>query len=389
MKLKTIFFVLVLFCVVSSASAQELSQSTISSVKSAYRFLKDVRSIAVRVPTVVEIPIVDEFIERTDFAVLDTTVNTFEPHFFKQETLVNTVLVEVSTNPISASASRLNDNDTQTYADFLLPDDTLGVAQITLLSKNSITSSSLTTLLGDNVALPNSIEIHAFVEDQDTIVVAKRGMDQQTIRFPQTTSPRWVITLRFSQPLRITELQLHQDNATLSSTRTLRFLAQPAHSYQIYFDPDRSVTPPVGEAGNLVSSKDVLVQPAITSKSNPQYRIADVDSDGIPDIRDNCVSVANADQQDTNTNGRGDVCDDFDQDGLINSQDNCPNNPNQLQTDTDSDGIGDVCDSEESRITERNTWIPWVGIVFAVLVVIILLVLTVKSTHVSKQGDNE
>lgn len=388
MKLKILLFILALFCISSRAHAQELSNSAVSSVTSAYRFLKDVGSIAIRVPTVVEIPIVDEFIERTDFAVFDTTAKIFEPHFFKQETLVNVVPVTVSTNSNSTSANRLNDHDLRTYADFPLPDDTLGVAEITLSSTNSLTSSSLTTLLGDNVALPNAIEIHAFVEGQDTIVVAKRAMDQNTIRFPQTTSPRWVITLRFSQPLRISELQLHQDNTTLSSTRALRFLAQPAHSYQIYFDPDRSVAPPVGEVGNLVSSKDVLLRPAILSKSNPQYRIADVDSDGVPDINDNCVSVTNADQQDATANGRGDVCDDFDQDGLMNSKDNCPNNPNQLQADNDSDGIGDVCDSDESRITERNTWIPWVGIVFAVLVVIILIVLTAKSTHIPKQGDN-
>jgi cytosine/adenosine deaminase-related metal-dependent hydrolase len=35
----------------------------------------------------------------------------------------------------------------------------------------------------------------------------------------------------------------------------------------------------------------------------------DIDSDGIPDERDNCVGVANADQADADADGRGDVCD--------------------------------------------------------------------------------
>lgn len=386
MKLKTLFLSLSAFGIVLTASAYG-PQNLISPVISAYRFYKDVGSVSISVPTVVEVPFADEFMERFDFAVLDKTTNSFEPHFFKQETLINEIPVSVvDTIPNTNSAGRMNDNDTQTYADFPLPDNAQGHVQIILLSSNPITSSTLTTLLDNNVALPSFVEIHAFVDGQSRIVVANRRMDQQTIRFPQTTSNEWVVTFVFGQPLRISELRLSQDNATKSSTRAVRFLAQPAHSYRIYFDPDRSITSPVGEAGNLVSAKDVLIIPVVPSQNNSNYIIADIDNDGVPDIRDNCVSIANSDQQDINNNGRGDVCDDFDQDGIINSKDNCPDNPNRDQKDTDSDGIGDVCDKEESRITERYTWIPWVGIGFAALVLVILLVLTVRSTRTTGQG---
>jgi len=387
MKLKTLFLFLITFYVVLTASAQGLAQNSISPVINAYRFYKDVGNISINVPTVVEIPFADEFIERFNFAVLDETVNFFEPHFFKQEILINEIPVSVNTNPKTNSASLMNDNNTRTYADFLLPDNAQGNAQITLSSANPITSSVLTTLLDNNVALPSFIEIRAFVDGQSRIVVAGRRMDQQTIRFPQTTSNKWVITFTFGQPLRVSELRLSQDNATKSSARAIRFLAQPAHSYRIYFDPDRSATAPVGEAGNLISAKDILIIPAVQSQNNPNYIIADVDGDGMPDIRDNCVSVVNFDQQDVNNNGRGDVCDDFDQDGLINSKDNCPDNPNQDQKNADSDGTGDICDKEESRITERYAWIPWVGIGFAALVLIILLALTAKSTRVTQNND--
>lgn len=381
MKAKTLFLSLVIFGFALMASAQGLSQKSTSPVISAYRFYKDVDIFSINVPTVVEVPFSDEFIERFDFAVLDKITNSFEPHFFKQETLINEIPVSVNTSPNTNSASRMIDNNTRTYADFPLLDNEQGHVQIILSSMSPITSSALTVLLDNNVALPSSVEIYAIVDGQNRIVVADRKIDQQTIRFPQTTSNRWAITFAFSQPLRISELRLHQENTTKISARAIRFLAQPNHSYRIYFDPDRTVTAQVGEVGNLVSAKDVLAISTVLFQNNPDYIIADIDNDGVPDIRDNCISIANSDQQDVNNNGRGDVCDDFDQDGKINSKDNCPDNPNRDQRDTDSDGIGDVCDKEESRITERHTWIPWAGIGFAALVLIILLALTARSTR--------
>lgn len=381
MKAKTLFLSLVIFGFALTASAQGLSQNSTSPVISAYRFYKDVDIFSINVPTVVEVPFSDEFIERFDFAVLDKITNSFEPHFFKQETLINEIPVSVNTSPNTNSASRMIDNNTRTYADFPLLDNEQGHVQIILSSMSPITSSALTVLLDNNVALPSSVEIYAIVDGQNRIVVADRKIDQQTIRFPQTVSNRWVITFTFSQPLRISELRLHQENTTKISARAIRFLAQPNHSYRIYFDPDRTVTAPVGEVGNLASAKDVLAISTAPFQNNPDYIIADIDNDGVPDIRDNCISVANSDQKDVNNNGRGDVCDDFDQDGKINSKDNCPDNPNRDQRDTDGDGIGDVCDKEESRITERYTWIPWAGIGFAAIVLIILLALTARSAR--------
>jgi Thrombospondin type 3 repeat len=38
---------------------------------------------------------------------------------------------------------------------------------------------------------------------------------------------------------------------------------------------------------------------------------SDIDFDGVPDSEDNCVEVANPDQQDTDGDGLGDVCDLF------------------------------------------------------------------------------
>lgn len=389
MKLKTASLILATLGIFLVAHAQEVSPSNLPSLLTAYRSYKDIAIAPISVPTVVEVPFANEFIERFDFAVLDKTTNAFEPHFFKQATLVNEIPVSLSTIPRTNNTEWMNDVNTKTYVDFLLMSSTeQGNAQVTLSSPTPITSSALTVLLDDNVALPTSVEIRARVNGQDRIVVARRRMDTSTVRFPQTTSNEWIAAFTFGQPLRISELRLNQDTAKKTSVRAVRFLAQPNHLYRVYFDPDRSATVPVPEAGNLALAKDILALPVAASHKNPEYIIADSDADGVPDVRDNCISNANSDQQDVNNNGRGDVCDDFDQDGVFNSADNCANNPNQNQRDTDSDGIGDVCDGQESRITERYPWIPWVGIGFAALVLLVLFALTAWSARTPEQDNN-
>lgn len=73
----------------------------------------------------------------------------------------------------------------------------------------------------------------------------------------------------------------------------------------------------------------------------------DTDGDTVPDVSDNCVSVANQSQTDTDSDGQGDVCDsDDDNDGIVDLQDNCPFNGNSSQADIDNDGVGDACDSD-------------------------------------------
>jgi len=86
----------------------------------------------------------------------------------------------------------------------------------------------------------------------------------------------------------------------------------------------------------------------------------DSDGDTICDKADNCPSVNNPDQKDSDGDGIGDACDsdtppppdrcadlggDTDGDGFCNKVDNCPAVNNPDQTDSDGDGIGDRCDT--------------------------------------------
>jgi outer membrane protein OmpA-like peptidoglycan-associated protein len=93
-----------------------------------------------------------------------------------------------------------------------------------------------------------------------------------------------------------------------------------------------------------------------TGETNPNVKAddADKDSDGVPDVNDNCPDDKNADQKDTDGDGIGDVCEetaggDRDADGVPDVNDNCPDDKNADQKDTDSDGDGDACDADDDN----------------------------------------
>ena len=119
---------------------------------------------------------------------------------------------------------------------------------------------------------------------------------------------------------------------------------------------------PTGSFVDATGATSATLCSAGTYSPNPGATSAgdclpDIDNDTVLDSNDNCPTVANTLQQDSDADSLGDACDPFpfdadgDADGIDDDVDNCPTVANPadintgLQPDTDGDFIGDACDN--------------------------------------------
>ena len=330
------------------------------------------------IPTVVEFPITEQEKAQQPFIMYE--VEGDKPVSYLTKTISGEPPITISTGSATPDIPALHDNNVSTFFEQKVMGD---VSDAIFFYKSAvpITASSLKVTLSPNAYKPTDVTVYSFTGPGNlNIIVSHVPFNDGVIYFPQNTSNNWQIMFSHTQPLRIAKLELVPDNKIVQEYSILRFLAEPGKSYRLYLTPDRAVPVPATEYVNLEDPVANLVRiSAPQSRQNEFYKPADSDTDGIVDDTDNCAYTANPDQLDVNNNRIGDACEDFDRDGFTNSVDNCPNNPNNSQQDTDSDKIGDACDPDESRLTERLWWLPWLGIVVGFGTVLFIFKTTVQA----------
>ena len=261
------------------------------------------------------------------------------------------------------------DNNYDTNVEFDLDSDN-GIAYFTINTGEELTSNGFQIVLDDYVSLPYNVSMEAEIDNNWKTIIAETHLDSTYLNFPETTAENWKITLWHSQPLRLREFKFISEDIVSDSSEKIVWLARPGESYLIYADAQANSGIYVSESPDLLSQpENILVLELGDSKNNSAYQDPDYDTDGVPDINDNCVYIANLNQEDLDSDNLGDACEDHDRDGILDSQDNCPSYSNSNQKDNDGDEIGDACDDEESRVTEKLPWLPWAAMGFAAAVI--------------------
>lgn len=339
-----------------------------------------------KIPTVVEVPIVLAPESTRTIAVFADGDSQPEAYQLMQLIDRETTSFRVR-DAVQGEVPLLSDGKFEAYQEYAVPDigmDELSFGEEASLGRGnqvvldidleaSVLVESFSLHLGKNIALPQKVQVSSGQGASEKILLQYTRLQGRTIQFPPTRDTHFRILLEHVQPLRITEITVNGVGEISTHPRyAVRFLAYPDKRYKVYFNADQAMTIPTKEVPHLYGDDTVTL--VSESQINTLYQKADGDQDGIPDEKDNCVSVANENQEDIDGNGKGDVCEDFDRDGVQNGIDNCPLAPNRLQKDGDGDGIGDTCDTQENRLFQRWVWLPWVAIVFVGVVVVVLLV---------------
>ncbi len=368
-----VLVVFVLLAIVAPAYAAPREDAT------AFRTTIAITPPAITIPSVVEVDLSQYTFENGEFMVYEVGSDAWVTPKFRNQSYVQAKIPVVTDVATDKTIPVLADRNQNTAYTFGVSDNQITSTTLTLTYSQPITTGQLALDLSANVQLPRTVMVSVENNGREQVALATTGVTGKTISFPKLTGTSWKVTFDHAQPLRIIELTFIDDEVAQLNTKSLRFLAQPNKAYVVYANPDRPNTIQGRESGN-VWGNGVVPVPAqvIESRDNPFYLEKDSDEDTIPDERDNCPFIANLDQTDVNANKQGDVCEDFDQDGVMNKVDNCPDIPNRNQEDKDADGAGDACDDDESRLTEKYAWLPWVALGTALLAIVGMFVVVAR-----------
>jgi hypothetical protein len=327
----------------------------------------------VQVPTVTDIELARPILGGA--VAVDSEGNIGEAVYIRTGILPE---VRASAREAVRNLSAIVDNNLTTYAQMPFTEGKENTVLLYLVAPGGMAADEIVLRVMPNVTLPTHVKVSAIpTTGIREVLLARTTLRGNRIPFPETVAQTYEVELTYTQPLRIAELSLVPTKQQ-DVTHAVRFLAQPGMAHTIYVNPDRAYGDVAWQGMQLETATDIYTYGTLSLQENRSYGPADVDADGVPDSTDNCRKVPNPTQTDVDGNGKGDACDDHDRDGSITIEDNCPNLPNRLQEDTDGDGIGDACDVEESRYTEQNPWVLWLGLLIAVTVLLLLFVLTAR-----------
>lgn len=316
-----------------------------------YQNVQFIQTIPVLQPTIVEIINLNKL---GNYVVVD---DKSEPvpqqiQIVKNTKIIPPLQAEGCTN-ICKNASSLTDGQAETTFDFPLISGGIQKGKIKITYAKPLETDSVVFQTTNDSYMPT---VFTLMIDGKRILNTMQG---GSARFPKMMAQSIDIEFEYSQPIRFTEVGVGL-NKEENVTSSVRFVYQLKMKYSLYTDsPTGREYVPATDINLFSKNKEADIVLDEVHK-NPLYKERDTDTDGVVDGIDNCPLQANADQKDSNGNGIGDVCDDYDYDGIPTYMDNCPEVANPDQKDTDKDGIGDACDTEESRVTEKYPWMPWI-----------------------------
>jgi hypothetical protein len=309
--------------------------------------LKNINRIAVTLPVLPE----------KGYAILETTTNRLQPTFSRSVFALNDITTTVSeTSPVTTSKDNLKDKDfkTSTRFDF---DKSNGYSFVVLKLDKPINTTSLSYYLDSNVQNPEEIAVQSKLSggsNEYQTILSKRENSNNLVTFPDTFADTFKIEFFHRQPLRIQELEIGKPTNKLTGYEII-WLGRPGENYRMYTDSQKYIDLPTEETVNLANIDDTIIPTTLGEpESNVDFKESDTDKDGIVDKLDNCPNISNKDQQDTDKNGKGDVCEDKDGDGVLDGFDNCSSFANRNQIDTDANKIGDVCEDKDNDKIPNN-----------------------------------
>jgi hypothetical protein len=358
-------------------------------IKRAFPDSVTIKSLGLSVPTIVEVEFPAVSIVKNGFAVFDEKSQTFVPNITVTKNTPPPKIYSIRNSASNENLDSLFDGNLSTKKDFYLNGTAQNSINLNVNFASPIKTNLFTLSLDRNVSLPDYVTLKALVGMEWVTVLNKVKPSGYAISFPETTATMWIITVDFSQSIRITDISFTSFQS-YSEKINVRFLAQPNSNYTIYANPDSSpIWYSVNDTAHLQTNKYKVIG-LMNLSHNPLFTEPDADTDGVIDTIDNCIININSDQRDEDGNGVGDVCDDYDNDKIPNYIDNCPNLPNYYQTDTDADKIGDECDPDESRITEKYPIVVWFGLAISSLIFLSLLYVAGMRMrkNVNNQSDN-